>query len=161
MPSPGFTYDKLSDRLARRMAKASFQRTVYLLELFEMLILFISMQQHDESHFQIVSLKLTLASFVHFRNYILKIYVILRSSFDYPIRSQSIAGFQPDQMEVDRPRTIRMFRNLQNYSFFILKKGLPIMKTITETNLNVFDAMRCFMSVNWILVWKCKKPRKL
>ena len=24
LPSPGFTYDELSDRLARRMAKASF-----------------------------------------------------------------------------------------------------------------------------------------
>ena len=116
MPSPGFTYDEQSDRLARRMAKASFQRTVYLLELFEMLILFISVLQHDEIHFLRVSLKTPLASFVHFRNYILKINVILKSDLDYSIRSQSIGAFQPDLMKVNRPRTIRMLCYLQNYS---------------------------------------------
>lgn len=98
------------------MAKASFEGTVYLLELFEMLILFISVQQHNEIHFLRMSLKTPLASFVHFRNYIFKINLILKRDLDYSIRSQSIAAFQPDLMKVNRPRTNRMFYYLKNYS---------------------------------------------
>ena len=70
----------------------------------------------DEIHFLRVSLKTPLASFIHFRNYIFKINMILKRDFDYSIRSQSIAAFQPDLMKVNRPRTIRMFCYLQNYS---------------------------------------------
>ena len=34
------------------------------------------------------------------------------------------------------------------------------MKSISETNHNVSDAMRCFMRVNWILVWRRKKTKE-
>ena len=81
-----------------------------------MLILFISVQQHNEIHFLRMSLKTPLASFVHFRNYIFKINLILKRDLDYSIRGQSIAAFQPDLMKVNRPRSNRMFYYLKNYS---------------------------------------------
>lgn len=135
-----------------------------MLELFEMLILFISVQQHNEIHFLRMSLKTPLASFVHFRNYIFKINLILKRDLDYSIRSQSIAAFQPDLMKVNRPRTNRMSNVLllkKLFGYLSSRNCLLLMKSISETNHNVSDAMRCFMSVNWILVWKCKKPGKL